>query len=124
MLLLPGWNDIKFERIVFQRQSDGSMIIVLHCFYINKLFDICIEQIIKQLIIIFHKYNKIIALLAQAQLIDKMDWGASQPLNHLIPRELQWSSISNIGFCGDWFDFMSCGRVEAAMNSSIRLSKL
>ena len=117
-------DDFNFERIVFQRQSDGSMINVLHCFYINKTFDICIEKIIKKLILIFYKYKKIIALLVEAKLIDKMDWGASQPFNHLIPKELQWSSISNIGFCGDWFDFIGCGRVEAAMNSSIRLSKL
>ena len=53
-----------------------------------------------------------------------MDWRASQPFNHSLPKELQWSSISKIGFCGDWFDFNSVGGVESAMNSSIRLAKL
>ena len=53
-----------------------------------------------------------------------MDWRASQPLNNLLPKELQWSSSSKIGFCGDWFDLNSCGGVETAMNSSIRLVKL
>ena len=53
-----------------------------------------------------------------------MDWTASQPLNHLLPKELQLSSTSNIGFCGDWFDLNSFGGVETAMNSSIRLAKL
>ena len=53
-----------------------------------------------------------------------MDWRASQPLNHRLPNELQWSSISNIGFCGDWFDFGNFSRVESAMNSSIRLANL
>ena len=53
-----------------------------------------------------------------------MDWRASQPLNNLLPKELQWSSNSKIGFCGDWFDLKSGGGVESAMNSSIRLAKL
>ena len=63
-------------------------------------------------------------LFLQAKLIDKMDWKASQALHHLLPKELQWSSSSKIGFCGDWFDSNSCEGVETAMNSSIRLVKL
>ena len=53
-----------------------------------------------------------------------MSWRASHAINNLLPKELQWSSISKIGFCGDWFDFNSYGGVESAMNSSIRLAKL
>ena len=48
----------------------------------------------------------------------------NQALNNLLPKELQWSPISKIGFCGDWFDFNHSGGVESAMNSSIRLAKL
>ena len=53
-----------------------------------------------------------------------MVWRASQPLNQLLPKELQWSSISKIGFCGDWFNLDGCRGLEAAMNSSIILAKL
>ena len=53
-----------------------------------------------------------------------MVWNASQPVNNLVHKELQWSSKNNIGFCGDWFDFDGLGPVETAMTSSIRLSKL
>ena len=63
-------------------------------------------------------------LFLQARIIDKMDWRASQPLNHLIPKELYWSSTSNIAFCGDWFDLNCLRGVESAMNSSIRFAKL
>ena len=116
--------DLNFERIIFQRQSNGSLIIVLHCSYINNLQEITIYKIIKSLSSLFVNYPIFLDLFLQAKLIDTMDWRASQPLNHLLPKELQWSSSSRIGFCGDWFDFNSCGGVESAMNSSIRLAKL
>ncbi|WP_269604046.1 NAD(P)-binding protein [Prochlorococcus marinus] len=117
-------EDLSFERIIFQRQSDGSLIILLHCYYINNLLEINIDKIIKSLSSLFLNYQMFVDLFLQARLIDKMDWRASQPLNHLLPKELQWSSSSRIGFCGDWFDFNSCGGVESAMNSSIRLAKM
>ena len=53
-----------------------------------------------------------------------MDWRASQPLNPLLPKQLQWSQISKIGFCGDWFDLNSSSGLETAMKSAIRLAKL
>ena len=82
------------------------------------------DTIIKSLISLFINYQIFVDLFLQARLIDKMDWRASQPFDHLLPKELQWSSSSKIGFCGDWFDFNCCGGVESAMNSSIRLAKL
>ena len=117
-------ENLNFERIIFQRQSDRSMIIILHCSYINNLPEINIDNITKSLISIFAKYQIFLDLFVDARLIDKMDWRASQPLHNLLPKELQWSSSSKIGFCGDWFDENSCGGVESAMNSSIRLVKL
>ncbi len=117
-------DDLNFERIIFQRQGDGSMIILLHCSYINNLTDINIDNIIKSLTSLFVKYQIFLDLFLQARLIDKMDWRASQPLDHLLPKELQWSSSSKIGFCGDWFNMDSCAGVESAMNSAIRLTKL
>ena len=117
-------KDLKFERIVFQEQSDKSMIIVLHCSYLNNLPDINFEFITESLISLFINHRIFLEMFFQARLLDEMDWRASQPFNHLLSKELQWSSKSKIGFCGDWFDFNSCGRVESAMNSAIRLAKL
>ena len=117
-------EDLNFERIIFQKQSDGSMIITLHCSFISNLRDIKFDNIIKSLTSIFVNYRVFIDLFLQARLIDKMVWRASQPFKHLLPKELQWSSRSKIGFCGDWFDLNSLGGVESAMNSSIRLAKL
>ncbi len=117
-------DNLNFERIIFQRQSDGSIIILLHCSYVNKKPEINIDHIIKSLILLFMNYQIFLDLFLHAKLIDEMDWRASQPLNHLLPKELQWSSIGKIGFCGDWFDMGSFGAVETAMNSSIRLAKL
>ncbi len=113
-----------FERIIFQSQIDGSMIIVLHCCTKNKHFDLDFEKIIQILISIFVSKKKFIDLFLQAKLINQMHWRASQPINNLLPIDLQWSSQSNIGFCGDWFDLGGYIGVEAAMNSSIRLAKL
>ena len=80
-----------------------------------------IDDITKSLISLFANYKIFSDLFLQASLIDKMDWRASQPLNHLLSKELQWSDSSKIGFCGDWFDMNSCVGVESAMNSSLRL---
>ena len=117
-------DDLNFERIIFERQSDRTMIILLHCSYINNLPEINIDKIIKSLMSIFANYQIFLDLFIEARLLDKMDWRASQPLDNLLPKELQWSSSSKIGFCGDWFDVNSCRGVESAMNSSIRLVKL
>ena len=116
-------EDLNFERIIFQRQSDGSMIMALHCSYINNLPEININNIIKALTSLFVNYKVFLDLFLEASLIDKMDWRASQPLDHLLPNELQWSDKSKIGFCGDWFDTNSCRGVESAMHSSLGLVK-
>ena len=114
-------EDSNFERIIFQRQSDGSIIIALHCSFINNLLEIKIDNIIKSLISLFANYKIFLDLFLEATIIDKMYWRASQPLNHLLSKELQWSDSNKIGFCGDWFDMNSCVGVESAMNSSLRL---
>ena len=51
-------DNFKFERIIFQRQIDGSMIIVLHCADISELMDIHADKLIYNLIMIFGKYPK------------------------------------------------------------------
>tara|TARA_B100000214_G_C23913862_1_gene602682 strand:- start:510 stop:1268 length:759 start_codon:yes stop_codon:yes gene_type:complete len=117
-------DHMNFERIIFQRQADGSMIICLYCFYLDEFIDINTDYILKSLISIFANYQIFVDLFLEARLFDEMDWRASQPVNHLLPKKLQWSSISNIGFCGDWFDLNCSGGLETAMNSSIRLANL
>tara|TARA_B100000214_G_C23948802_1_gene619354 strand:+ start:553 stop:1668 length:1116 start_codon:yes stop_codon:yes gene_type:complete len=117
-------EDLNFERIIFQIQSNGSLIIVLHTSYLNHLVDLDFNNIIKSLTSIFINYKIFLDLFSQARLIDTMSWRASQPFNYLLPKHLQWSSKSHIGFCGDWFDSSGIIGVESAMNSSIRLSKL
>ncbi len=51
------------------------------------------------------KDAKFIDLLLHSKLIDTIDGIASQPIKNLVPKELQLSLISNIGFCCDCFDF-------------------
>ncbi|MBW3041096.1 NAD(P)-binding protein [Prochlorococcus marinus] len=117
-------DNLNFEKLIFQKQIDDSMIIILHCSYHRTLLEMSHEKIIKYLIEIFDGKQKFIDLFIETKLIDKMDWRASQPINSLIPKELQWSSKSKIGFCGDWFDLGNCKGVELALKSSIRLAKL
>ena len=115
---------LSFEKIIFQIQADGSMILALHCIFINKPIEMNTENIVNSLKELFINYPTFIDLILGARLIDTMDWRASQPLNNLLSRELQWSETSKIGFCGDWFNWKNCGGVETAMNSSIRLAQL
>ena len=118
-------DDLNFERIIFQGQSDGSMIFTLHCSYLDSLImNNNIDNIIKSLISIFSNHQIFLDLFLEAKLIDTMFWRASQPVNHFLPKNLQWSSVSNIGFCGDWFDLNCCEGLETAINSSIRLANI
>ena len=117
-------DNLNFERIIFQRQSDGSMILALHCFYISNLINSNSESVVNSLRAVFENHQRFLDLFLQARLIDTMDWRASQPLNGLLPKQLQWSQISKIGFCGDWFDLNSSSGLETAMKSAIRLVKL
>ena len=117
-------DNLNFEKIILKIQSDGAMVISLYCSYVNTHFDTSIDNTIKSLISLFINYRTFQDLISASRLVDVMDWRASQPLHHLIPKELQWSSSSKIGFCGDWFSWNDIIGVEAAMNSSIRLAKL
>ena len=117
-------QNLNFEKVIFQIQSNGSMVIALHCSYENDLEELKTDSIIKSFISLFTNYQIYIDLISEARLVDTMNWRASQALNHLLPTKLQWSATSNIGFCGDWFNWKNCNGVESAMNNSIRLAKL
>ena len=117
-------DNLNFERIIFQIQSDGSMIIALHCCYISNFIDNYTENVLNSLRSIFANHPKFLDLFSHTRLIDKMNWRASQPRDCLLPKQLQWSQASKIGFCGDWFDLNSSGGLETAMKSAIRLAEL
>ena len=117
-------DHFNFEKLIFQTQSDGSMVLTLHCVCENNFINTNPYDIINTLGSLFTRYPSFSDLILESQLINIMDWRASQPLKNLLSRELQWSSTSKIGFCGDWFSWKNCGGVESAMKSSIRLSQL
>ena len=100
------------------------MVVVLNCAYINNIFSNNIENLIKVLKDILIKYQNFTDLFSQLTLFDIMDWRASQPINNFVSQDLQWSSRSNVGFCGDWFYSDSCTGIESAMNSAIRFAKI
>tara|TARA_B100000965_G_C19599338_1_gene761732 strand:- start:3354 stop:4481 length:1128 start_codon:yes stop_codon:yes gene_type:complete len=120
-------SDIKdkfsYERLIFQKQLDGSIIAVLHCTYTYEFNDNNLDIIINDMINIFSNHQNFVDLFLNAKLLDVMNWRASQPIDNLVSTKLQFSSSSHIGFCGDWFDSIGCSGFERAMNSSIRLAK-
>tara|TARA_Y100001968_G_scaffold50468_1_gene41104 strand:+ start:4742 stop:5347 length:606 start_codon:yes stop_codon:yes gene_type:complete len=117
-------DDLYFERIIFQRQSDEAIVIVIHCTYFNEVFYLEKDIIIEYLNKIFNKHQMFLDLFLEANLIDIINWKASQPISNLLSENLQWSPTSNIGFCGDWFAFKGRSGVEQAINSAIRLANL
>ena len=61
--------------------------------------------------------------LKQATPLGVMRWGASRPLNHPLPRELQWCPTSAVGFCGDWIAGPGFGTAEGAIRSGVALAE-
>lgn len=59
---------------------------------------------------------------SDAKVLGLMRWGAAQPLDHPLARELQWCPISEIGFCGDWIEGPGFGRAEGALTSAVALA--
>ena len=122
-------KDIGFERIIFQRQFDNSLGIVLHTrnmeFIINKY-----EREDKN---ILYKYisDKLNSFLIKNNVafknlliddISRMNWRASQPIGEGIPERLQLCKEFNIGFCGDWIQLEGYGSVYGAILSGLKLS--
>tara|TARA_Y100001978_G_scaffold200306_1_gene216321 strand:+ start:1125 stop:2276 length:1152 start_codon:yes stop_codon:yes gene_type:complete len=122
-------DDIGFERIIFQKQLDNSLGIVIHTKnmeLINK-YESENNKILYQSI-----SNKLNTFLIKNQIsskdlllddISRMNWRASQPIGEGIPERLQLCKECNIGFCGDWFQFEGFGSVQGAILSAIKLSK-
>ena len=125
--LLEG--EYKFERIIFQRQENNKLGIVIHIkdkefiskFYKSNNKERFKEQLIDNFNLLFDK-NKYINKLKEYQDISIMRWRASQPFGFGIPNNLQVCEDHNIAFCGDWFDFEGFGRIEGAILSGLTLS--
>ena len=119
----------KFERIVFQKQKNKDLGIVIHTRnfdLINEYFQSKDQDKFKRNLLLkfnelFEK-NPFINYLIDYQDISIMSWRASQPSGIRIPEYLQVCENYNIGFCGDWFDLEGFGRIEGAILSSLKLS--
>ena len=119
----------KFERIIFQKQIDNKIGVVLHTKnkkFITEYFQSNNKKKFKNILLynfnqIFDK-NSYINKLIDYQDISIMIWRASQPSGLGIPENLQVCDKYNIAFCGDWFDLEGFGRIEGAILSALKLS--
>ena len=122
-------DKFKFERIIFQKQINNQIGIVLHTRnkkFITEYFQCNNKKKFKN--ILLDKFNQIfdensyINKLIDYQDISIMIWRASQPSGLGIPENLQVCDKYNIAFCGDWFDLEGFGRIEGAILSALKLS--
>ena len=120
----------KFERIIFQRDNDNGLGIVVHIRnqeLINEFFKYKNKEIFKKQII--YKFNKLfdknpfIKQIVDYKDISMMIWRSSQPSGLGIPENLQVCKSHNIAFCGDWFALEGFGRIEGAILSALKLSQ-
>ena len=122
-------KNIGFERIVFQKQFDKSLGIVIHTknieFIINKYKQNDLNNLYQYI------SNKLNTFLIKNQItyenlllddISKMNWRASQPYGEGIPERLQLCEEYKIAFCGDWIQLEGYGSVLGAIFSALKLS--
>ena len=121
-------NKYKFERVIFQRQDDNKLGIVVHTKnkdFINSYINTKDEELFKQKI--FSNFNglfegnSLVNKLTCNEKISIMKWRASQPSGFPIPLSLQISRKCRIGFCGDWFEGEGFGRIEGSILSALTL---
>jgi len=119
----------KFERIIFQKQKNNKLGIVIHTKNIELIRDYLDlkneNKFKKNLCSNFNQLfygNPYVNQLIDYQDISIMRWRASQPIGTMIPKYLQFCEKQKIGFCGEWFDFEGFGRIEGAISSALSLS--
>ena len=122
----------KVERLVLQPQSDGRWGLVVHGLDSGEAITpesqerlLAQEQqrLAKLLPELLQALPVVSAALKQATPLGVMRWGASRPLNHPLPAELQWCPTSAVGFCGDWIEGPGFGRAEGAISSGVNLAE-
>ena len=122
-------DKFKIERIIFQKQKNEKLGIVVHVRnmeFINKYLQSKNNERFKEILLdnfnqIFDKH-KYIKKIIDYQDISIMLWRASQPSGLAIPESLQLCENFNIAFCGDWFNVEGFGRIEGAILSALVLS--
>ncbi len=121
-------KNMGFERMIFQRQFDNSLGIVLHTrdmeYIINKYErdrNVLNKYILTKLNTFLIK-NHIAFKNLLLDDIFRMNWRASQPIGKGIPERFQLCEEYNIGFCGDWIQLEGYGSVYGAILSGLKLS--
>ena len=122
----------KVERLVLQPQSDGRWGLVMHGLDSGeaitpesqgRLMAQEQQRLLQLLPELMQGLPVVSAALQQATPLGVMRWGASRPLNHPLPEELQWCPTSAVGFCGDWIEGPGFGRAEGAISSAVNLAE-
>ena len=120
------------ERLVLQPQRDGRWGLVVHGLDSGEAITpesqarlLAQEQqrLVGLLPELLLRLPDVSAALKQATPLGVMRWGASRPLSHPLPPELQWCPISAVGFCGDWIEGPGFGRAEGAIRSGVKLAE-
>ena len=123
-------NKYKFERVIFQKQENNKLGIVLHSKnidFINSYINAKDHDFFKNKI--FTNFNELfegnssVNQLTCKEKISIMKWRASQPYGCAVPLSLQYSRKYRIGFCGDWFEGEGFGRIEGSILSALILVK-
>ena len=122
----------KVERLVLQPQRDGRWGLVVHGLDSGeaitpesqgRLLAQEEQRLVELLPELLQGQPVVSAALQQATPLGVMRWGASRPLNHPLPAELQWCPTSAVGFCGDWIEGPGFGRAEGAISSGVNLAE-
>ena len=121
-------NKYKFERVIFQRQENNKLGIVVHSKnidFINSYINEKDKDFFKQKL--FTNFNELfegnssVNQLTCNEKISIMNWRASQPTGCAVPLSLQFSRKYRFGFCGDWFEGEGFGRIEGSILSALTL---
>ena len=122
----------KVERLVLQPQRDGRWGLVVHGLDSgeaitpesqSRLLAEQQQRLVGLLPELLQGLPVVSAALKHATSLGVMRWGASRPLNHPLPHELQWCPNSAVGFCGDWIDGPGFGTAEGAIRSGVHLAE-
>ena len=123
-------KDFGFERIIFQKQFDNNLGMVIHTRDIETIIkgyerdnrEMLYDYVSKNLNTFLTK-NHFISKNLLLDDISRMNWRASQPIGVGVPERLQLCEEYRIGFCGDWFQLDGYGYVLGAILSGLKLSK-
>jgi len=123
-------NKYKFERVIFQRQDNNKLGIVVHTKnieFINSYLNAKDDDFFKQKIFTnfnqLFSNNSLVNQLTCNEDISIMKWRASQPSGCAVPLSLQFFKKYRIGFCGDWFEGEGFGRIEGSILSALILEE-